>query len=257
MGMESIVQGLTALQSQMRALQDVLDDVQRGIPPSIQGSDRSGSVTAELGADGFPRAVAISSGWQRRIRPSDLGAAVCEASQDAMARRVAAWSAAFSRMDVPSLIAARRSSAESGEPAQDPAGAGAGRSEWRNGPPRPVDSVVEDALALLDTAAGSVGRVPRVPSGRGTGGRGMVVVVLNQRGLTSCEVDERWAAHEDSGRISTACNDALTRARADLAEALDSDAGSESAQGRALVEELLGLVRELGQRPENLTGGDR
>lgn len=253
MGMESIGQGLAALQSHMRALQDVLADVQQSIPPGIQGSDRSGSVTAELGADGLPRALAISSGWQRQLRPSDLGAAVCEASQDAMA----AWSAAFSRMDVPSLIAARRSSAASGGPTLDPAGGGAGRPECRNGPLRPVDSVVEDALALLDTTAGSAGRVPRVPSGRGTGGRGMAVVVLTQRGLTSCEVDERWAAHEDSGRISTACNDALARARADLAESLESGAGSESAQGRALVEELLGLVREMGQRPEDLTGDNR
>ncbi|MHA6765347.1 hypothetical protein [Streptacidiphilus sp. PAMC 29251] len=205
--MESIVQGLEALQSHMKAMQEVLAEARQTAPQRVEGRDHSGSVTVAVGPDGLPDTVTVAAGWQRRIRPSDLGAAVREACGAADEKRLADWAVAFSQVDVPSRLAARQSAAQVVSEGPNLLVGGLGQS--RQDPPRALDLVVEDALTVLDTVTGDVAQVPQVPQGGGSDSLGKVSVVLAQHGFVSCEVDEQWAAQAGEGRIGGALNEAF------------------------------------------------
>ena len=63
-----------------RAAHD-LDDV-AGATPAM-GFDGSGQVEVRVASDGSPGQILVRAGWQRNLEPSQLGAAVIEAADDA------------------------------------------------------------------------------------------------------------------------------------------------------------------------------
>ncbi|MCX4746683.1 hypothetical protein OG455_14340 [Kitasatospora sp. NBC_01287] len=244
--MQSIIQRLEVLQSHMSVMKNLLADAQQTASRQAEGTDRSGGVKAILAPDGLPEAIVLTSGWQRRVRPADLSAAVREACQAAGEQQAAAWATAFAQANVPARLAALNQ----GQPT-DGAGAEARSADHPQAvheaaePPRPLAEVMEDALTILSSATRNAAPDSAVAQGSGSDGSGRIVVVLTQQGLSSCEMDAHWTAQQSGSRIAAAFKEAVGSARTSLASAL---ARSEPAKSRALAIELIAHLTAQGQQ---------
>ena len=89
---EDLTRSLARIASYSAGLKSVVDAAQASAPARGRGTDRTGVVSAVIGADGLPRSFRVNQSWPGRLRPENLGKAVAEACQDAVHDRLVTWS---------------------------------------------------------------------------------------------------------------------------------------------------------------------
>jgi hypothetical protein len=216
-------------------------------PARAGGTDLTGTIAVRLGADGLPESVSIGSGLWRALSPESFGAAVADAGDAALARRLAAALATPRR-------AGRSDRADGGatgaEPRPDPLATG-GQPPWHLGldgagagsPPagRPLLDVVSE---LLETANAVLARQEQSPAwaatGTGFAGAGKLRLSLSADGSMECTADPDWVSRQDPDELEDALNRALASARAEVASVPPPDADPRPGE---LAAELLALLR--------------
>jgi len=197
---------LQQLQEQAAQLGQLARDLAEVTPQRSQGSDATGYARVALGPDGLPIQISIRDGWQRRLEPERLGAAVLEANNDAIQHTMQAWTAQLddsgwsSRADVDAATG------------KVPAPATAEMSTPPHGQGRDVNELAEHVLSALQAAQRPPADAPAPNEGADDGRH--VTVQVGPGGLTACTVDPGWAARRDGGTISAALASALKRATA-------------------------------------------
>src|SRR5262249_18314553 len=83
------------------------------------------------------------------------------------------------------------------------------------GEPLPLDELLNDLLTALDTA--SVVAPAIGAEGSGTNSDGKLTLQVSPAGLLSCGVDQAWASRQNAAAMMRAFDEALVRAKADLA----------------------------------------
>jgi hypothetical protein len=166
------------------------------IPVLAEGVDRTGSVRAEVGPDGLPIRFQVAHEWERRLRPAGVGPAVVEAWQAGTRARLAAWASGLSR----------------------PLGPPRGRESSERGvvtaAPRPLEALADDLVRVFDQLAAQRHLAPAEATGRA--GNDRLTLTLTPTALLSCTVEVRWAVEQSGARLTTALNEALAEARAQL-----------------------------------------
>lgn len=211
--MERLRQRGADLQARMLGLQEAA-------PERIEAADRTGTVRVSLGHDGLPVSIQVGDGWQDRIRPHQLGAAVAEAAQQAMSRRAEAWSTTL----------------EHAGPGQgDPAPSPGAENLPRPSNPRSLTDIAEDVLGTLDTMLSAQLPPPAQPVQGATADR-MLTVTLTRSGQVSCTADARWAAQQSGSRLTRALGSALVAARNQLREEQSSNISAADRAARLSAE---------------------
>lgn len=204
---------LERLRQRAAALQERLGEIQAAAPEHTEGTDRTGAVRVIVGPDGLPESIRVGARWQDQIRPQALGAAVTEASREAVRRRGQAWSATLERPGQP--------------PGSGPSGPVTGHPHAAEGlhgrSPRPLGEIAEDVIGMLDSAP-RPGSAPAQARGISTGRT--LHITLARDGRLSCAADAEWAAGQSGGQLSQALGAALTAAREELRSQSAGAAGS-------------------------------
>lgn len=194
--------------------------LQEAAPERTEAADRTGTVRVAVGHDGLPVSIQVGDGWQDRIRPHQLGAAVAEASRQAMSRRIEAWSTTLEHAGP-----GQRGPAPSPGPGDSP----------RPSNPRSLTDIAEDVLGTLDTMLSSRLPPPAQPA-QGTAADRMLTVTLTRSGQLSCTADARWAAQQSGSQLTRALGSALVAARNQLREEQDSNASAADRAARLSAE---------------------
>lgn len=197
------------IQKYTATLHSLMTVAQEHAPRQSEGADESGAVRVILDSDGLPRTFRVDNNWDRKIDPAAFGGAVMEAFQAAISDRLEAWSRSLAedgwRDRVDQL---KGPSAPTG--GQVPA---AFRKPVENVAPRPIGDIAEDVFKAFDNVAAPP---PKTNGASGTDQTGKLAVTLSAQGLTSCTVDERWAADQTAARLMNALGQALAAAKEDL-----------------------------------------
>jgi DNA-binding protein YbaB len=193
---------LQQFQRQAEQLGQLARDLAAATPRRSDGTDATGGVRIVLGPDEFPVEIQIRDGWQQRLEPDRLGAAVLEANTDAVQRAMRAWTEQLDdsgwwrrRADVDGTAAS-----------------GDGVPDLPYGQRRESADLAEDVLASLQ-AVQRQPVVPAIPDESVDDGR-HVAVQVGPGGLTGCTIDPGWAARSNSSSINAALSSALQRAAA-------------------------------------------
>jgi hypothetical protein len=213
---DELIRNLARLQRRTADLEKLINSAHAAAPEHSTGMDSSGMIAVTLGADGLPQSFRVARHWRRRLVPENIGHAVFEAFQAALAERMNAWSGNLAeqrwreRFDEHRASPPLSSTPDRAEPGTSaPALPGPGIA------PRSVDAVAEDVIKALDEA-GQVAAAIRQPTGTGSDESGMVVLTLSGSGLVSCAVDARWAPGRTAVMLAKALSQALVAARTDL-----------------------------------------
>ncbi|MBO0804167.1 MAG: hypothetical protein J2P25_13970 [Nocardiopsaceae bacterium] len=205
--------------------------MQDAAPERSEGTDRTGAVRVALRRDGLPESIHVEAWWKDRIRPEALGAAVTEASQQAVQRRGEAWSSAFERAG---------SGQDGAEPEPSPdAAPGFGDMPGLSAP-RPLDALYKDVIELFDSVMPSLRR-ETAPARECDPDDRPIVITLAPDGQMSCTVDTLWARRQSGAELSQALGAALATAREEL---WGSEADASAAADRA--SRLLAEIRAAG-----------
>jgi hypothetical protein len=235
---DDIVSELSELQRHASALRGLIVAAQANAPRSAEGSDPTGTVWATLGADGLPASLFVQDGWQRRLSAERFGAAVVEAFAAATEKRMAAWNAALEDGGWLSTVDGVRADLDRGGPGPSVA---APPPPPANGRPGRLDDVLNEVLTAFDNVHEVAGRSAITAQGSGVSGYHKLALRLSRAGLVACEVDAAWASQQSSDAMVAAFDEALSRAKADLAAQVAAD--PERSLDRVLGE-ALGLLND-------------
>ena len=162
-------------------------DLVAAAPSRTEGNDATGRVRLVIGPDGVPVEIRVQDGWSTHLEPSRLGAAVLEASSDAVRRALRMWSDALD---------------DTGRPAPADSPAQPGRE-------RDVNDLAEEAIGALQRAQAAP---VAAPESAGSDDGRHVTVRIGPGGLVACVVDADWAQGRDGASLTAALSTALQRA---------------------------------------------
>ena len=225
---DDLLQDLARIKNYSAGLRRLIDAAQASAPARGRGTDRTGVVSAVIGADGLPRSFRLHQGWPGRLPPESLGKAVVEAYQAAMHDRLVTWSKTLEEQGWQEEADDLRAHPPSDpvEEAQPPTN------------PRSVDAVAEDMIRALDQVKDIAAAKQQIVTGIGSDSSGKLTLTLSGTGLVSCTVDAKWASTRTTTMLMRALGDALAAARADLArphEQPSPDLGALFAEALALL----------------------
>lgn len=200
--MDNLIKQLGELERRANRLRDLMDNARDGMPVRAEGTDQTGSVHVEIGADALPTRFRVAPDWDRRIAPPAFGGAVVDACQVAVNPRLAGW---IARLKEP----------QPGCPADAEMDSDRSASNVR---PRSLSDLTEDLLRAFDDLA-EAERHPAQPppDARGVAGNGRLELVLSSAGLASCTSEPCWTATQTGAQLTMALAEALDNARAQLA----------------------------------------
>jgi hypothetical protein len=237
---EEFMRELRRFQQYTGALQSLLAQAQAKAPERSEGRDPSGAVQVIAGPDGFPQAIRIGDGWQRRVEATALQGAVMQAYEAAMGDRLNAWSRDLDEADWRGKVDRLENDPNPGEPFPEPEPAAPA-----NGPegvtPRPLDEIAEAVLSGADAVAGMSSEPP---TGKGSAASGRVTVSLTPHGMTTCSLDTAWAAGRSGGTLTEAFAEAITAARTDLERARREAERNPAAGMEGLINEAIAILRD-------------
>jgi len=234
---------LQQLQQQAAQLGQLARDLAAATPQQAEGQDRTGWVRITLDASGLPTEIRIRDGWQQRLEPERLGAAVLEANTDAVQRAMQTWT---ERLDDGNWWRHRADADEAVD--NDPEPVIANPDDLPHGQERESTDLAEQALATLQAAQQQRADLP--PSADGTDDGRHVTVRLEAGGMAECLIEPRWAAQRDGATISAALSTAVRRAAVKR-----SAESAPSAEIDTLVGDALATLAAL--TIPTSTGGDR
>ncbi|KUL27783.1 YbaB/EbfC family nucleoid-associated protein [Actinoplanes awajinensis] len=209
-------ESMRELQQRATHLGQLASGLANATPQRSEGSDATGRVIVVLAHDGLPVELRVRDGWQHRLEPEQLGSAVMEAHHDAVRQATRAFA---ERLDDGDWWRQRDADEPfPGEPippdAARPPLPGRAHNDVEYG---------EHILKALQNAQRQVDEHPRSLQGADDGRH--VVVRLGAGGLTSCEIEPRWARDRSSATITTALAAALERAKRTAAAPGDEHRG--------------------------------
>jgi hypothetical protein len=214
----------------------LLKDMQSRAPRRTQGADQSGAVRVVLGPDGLPVSITVVADWQQRTGTRAFGSAVVDAFTVAARQRVAVWTQTLEREGWHQRVeqlrrevaAVRDDPAETG--ADIPAGVGAipaafarkvaAAGKHRRHTAQPLGSLTEDALKTFDVTQrlAETPAAQRNPLGTGHSAYSKLSVTLSASALVACDADQNWLNGLPPEAVNRALRQALSAARARLAE---------------------------------------
>jgi hypothetical protein len=204
---DDIVSELTELHRSAARLQGLIAAAEASAPRQAKGTDATGALRATVGADGLPTALWVQDRWQRWLSAERLGPAVVEAFAAAADARMAAWNSALNDSDWPSTVDAADTGPAPAVPAPPvPAG----------NPPR-LDELLNDMVSAFEHIDDLSATSRLGVEGSGTSGYNHLTVRVSPAGLTGCTVDGPWATQQPADTVMDAFEEALGRAKADLA----------------------------------------
>jgi hypothetical protein len=229
---------LHRLQQQADRLGSLAHELVTATPRQAEGCDTTGRVVVVLGRDGLPERVRVADGWQERLDPHRLGAAVVEAFGDAVQQAMRAWTR---RLDDTRWWSRQQQSDEAPD-----AGPRTGASPRSSGRVQHDLEYSEPILRALHSSRQPGSEPP--PAADGADEAGHVTVRLGAGGLVGCEIAPRWARDRAGTTITAALDRALARARAALATpsgfeasaAVDAALADALATLEALTDQTLG-----------------
>ena len=236
---DDIFSELRELQRHASGLRSLIAAAEASAPPQAEGADATGTVRATIGADGLPAAIRVQDHWQRRLSGEQFGAAVVEAFSAAVEQRMAAWTDALQDSGWPSKVDEIRAELD-GPPhtATMPVKATPVTPAPGADRPRPLDEMLDDMVGAFDNVDALSASPAASAEGSGTSGYGKFAIRLSRAGLVSCVVDGQWASQQSADAITEAFDEALARAKADLAakaEAPDPARNLDRVLGEALA----------------------
>ncbi|MET0415226.1 MAG: hypothetical protein ABW022_04290 [Actinoplanes sp.] len=193
-------------------------------PQHVEGTDRTGTVRVVLGADGIPTQVSVRDGWQQRLEPQELGAAVLGANNDALGSAMRAWAMAMDD---------GRWQHRDQLPDGTSAPAVPGSPELAAGQARDSNELAEEVLTQLHALQVPPTAAPAEEQAQDDGRH--VTIRIGASGVSACAVDARWANNRDGASISAALTVALRRAAAQRPAPPPSSADLDALIGDALA----------------------
>lgn len=186
--MAGAVENLERLRQRASDLQEMAQRVQDAAPARTEAADRAGVVRVVVGADGLPESIQVESRWQERIRPQDLGAAITEASQQALSRRNETWSRTFELSDQQGNVGGRAPDAGARQAPYSvptPGYGGAGSPSV----PRSLSEISEDVIGMLDSVTSGLQTGAAPAQVQGFNPDRTLSISLTRNGQFSCTVD--------------------------------------------------------------------
>lgn len=242
---EDLMAQFAQIQRYASGLQRLLADAQTMAPRESEGADSSGAVKVQLGADGIPRSFRIASDWQRRLGSKEFGPAVVEACQAAIGDRLSVWADALAEDGWQDKVERLKDGPADPAPSQDGSARipPAFRKAVDTARPRPANDLAEEVIRAFDNLETMT--PPATPQASGTAPGGKLTVTLSSTGLTSCTVDETWAARQTAAILMNALGSAVRAATQALQE-MPADAKPAAGFDR-LIAESLALLNNPGQ----------
>jgi hypothetical protein len=202
-------EGLQLPHQRVNRLQRLAGELTSAIPQQSEGSDLTGRVSVFIGPAGLPVEIRVHEGWERRLGPEELGAAVMDAYDDAVRRAMQAWT---DHLDAARWWRRQRDAEEELDVSSAPL------------PPLPMDGRVredvqfsEPVLQALHAAGRRAGEPTASAEAADEGGN--IIVRLGAGGLTGCEISPGWARNRDGATVSAALVRALMNASRQVADA--------------------------------------
>jgi hypothetical protein len=216
---------LQQLQAKVTQFGALATQLAQAVPQQAEGYDASGWVRVVLGGDGLPTVISVRDGWDKRIEPSGLGAAVMDANADGIRRGMKAFS---DHLDDTRWWGHRVRADEDGP---DPSTVEA--SPPPTGKERDPGELNEDILKALHMAQ----QTPEAAAGPvdGSDPQRYVTVTLGPSGLARCVVDADWAERRDGSAITAAFTQALRAAKSEILAPAPPDANLDGLLGDALA----------------------
>lgn len=237
--MDDLIEQLTQMQRYTAALQEMIAAAQVHAPSQAEGSDPGRTVHVILGEDGLPKSFRVANDWNRRIEPANLGSAVLQACQAAMAERLSAWTNALQEEGWEDKLTALRTGTTGVQEASQ--ATPTSRLPVQQKPPRHLSDVTEDVLKALDNVGG-LNQSTESVAAAGSAAEGRLTITLSRSGLTSCNADPRWASNQTAARLMDALSEALSRAKRELANSSEGDAPQETLNN--LFSEAMALLNQ-------------
>ena len=211
---DDLMAAFAQMQHYTAALHRLIATAQEQAPRRSEGTDDSGAVRVELGADGLPTAFQVDRDWERMLEPEAFGAAVVQACQAAMGDRLSAWSTSLQDSGWQDGANRLRGGPQA-QPATPPTRVPpAFRRPVPEVTPRPLGQLTEDVLAAFDGVGDFA--APRPGASTGSGGGGKLTITLSTTGLSSCTADPTWVDAQTSARLMNALSEALAEAKSKL-----------------------------------------
>lgn len=231
------LEDLESLQWRVLSVCDAINSAEAEASPSSRTSktDRTGSVTVTLGADGLPEALQVTPDWEQKVQPQKFAAAIGEAANAAMMAQM--------NTKAENLLHARGQGQDSVTLPGLP-------QPVRRDKPRPLDVLVEDALRLFAEAEQFRPAQPAQGTGRAAEGR-FSVTLVDGGGIT-CSADPRWVSGKSPTMLAEAFRQAVSEARSSLAGTRSYGASSPGSP-TAELQEVFGEAMSLLQDPSKLT----
>jgi DNA-binding protein YbaB len=197
---------LRQLQQRAERLGRVANDLAAAAPSRAEGSDPTGCVQVSVGSDSLPTDIRVRDRWQERLEAESLAEAVLDAYTDALRTKQRLWAR---QLDETGWW--RQRHVEGIRPAGAPLPAPAGG--------RPRDGDPEFGEQILKAAQNARQQATQDPvqTAQGSDPGRHVTVRLGPGGLTTCDINPRWASNSSGTTLSSALTTALRRAKHDLA----------------------------------------
>ncbi|MEU4564889.1 hypothetical protein AB0F72_41465 [Actinoplanes sp. NPDC023936] len=238
---QDLMQCLQQLQQRATQLGQLAGELASAVPERSEGYDVSGRVLVVLGPDGLPTEIRVREGWQERLEPDQLGAAILDAASDAGQSAVRTLAG---RLDESRWWRRQRDADEGVEnPDEKPL------VRPFLGRPQHDGEFNEQIMNALHASV----RQARQPcpsvevTGTDTGQH--VAVTLTGGGIAGCIIDPWWARDRTGSAITESVSTALRRALHDLAAPAHP-----SAELDALVGDALSTLNAVVQH--RASGGD-
>jgi hypothetical protein len=244
---EDLMAQFAQIQRYANGLQRLLADAQAMAPSQSEGTDRSGAVTVQLGADGIPRSFRIAPDWNRRLAPAEFGPAVVEACQAAIGDRLSVWTDSLTKGGWQDRVEQLKDGPADPAPSRDDSARipPAFRKAVDSARPRPAMELAEEVIRSFDKVENFT--PPAAPLASGTAARGKLTVTLSSTGLVSCTVDAGWVAGQTAtilmNELGTAVRAATDMLHKEMPEAAEPAAG---------IDRLLAESLALLNKPEEL-----
>ena len=246
---------LNRLTAELAGLSHGFGAAQRSLAEPAEGSDATGAITVLLDERGRVAAVRPSSRWRQLIAGDQVGEAVVEAAQAALVARLDRWSEI---LDAQPTIGADDQSVTVESHLQSATDLTAARTD---APFVDVLGLVGEVTSALGQAMEAADRSLRPPeSGPGgdvsvldpattIGSRPVVVHLDPGAAVERVDIEMRWLAGADRGRLAGGLTDAFARAYEAADRSAEREAGTSGDAAAAdnltpMSAELTALVRD-------------